>query len=194
MRLPASRKPERKSQPCSFCGTPSSEKATQDYHLNREMRIATLAQGSSSVDAHILVAHHEPDTMKMIAAMFHKLGYRNVTAVHSSEARQHLYKNPCDLLFTDLDMPDPDGYLLAGCLKNHYPQAMALVMTACCQAEIVELMTDDTVDRWLYKPFSANALFAILNGIGMGTGRKRNFSYVRQGYPNGMTFDTPIHK
>ncbi len=194
MRLPASRKPETKSQPCPFCGTPSSEKAAQGLYQGREMRIATLAQGSSSADAHILVAHHDPDTMTMIAAMFRKLGYRNITSVHSAKAPQHLNENPCDLLFTDLDMPDPDGHQLSDCLKQHHPHAMALVMTARCHAELVELMKDNTVDRWLYKPFTTNALSAILNNIGMGTGGMHKFSYVRQGYPNGMTFDPPIHK
>ncbi|MGD9368579.1 MAG: response regulator [Desulfobacteraceae bacterium] len=127
----------------------------------------TIKMDGTSGDYHVLVVHHHPGTLHMMAAMFRKLGYRVATAFDSTKALLYFYRIPCDLLFTDLDMPVLNGYHLARLIKKHSPQAKAVAMTCCCQAEVADLMVDGIIDGWLFKPFKTNDFKDTLADIGL---------------------------
>lgn len=116
----------------------------------------------------VLVVHHHPATLHMMAAMFRKLGYQVSTAHDSTKALIYFSRWSCDLLFTDLDLPVLDGFHLACIVKKISPQAKAIIMTCRCQAELVGFMKDDSVDGWLFKPFNIQAFKTTLAGIGLG--------------------------
>ena len=116
---------------------------------------------------HVLVVHHRADTLNIMAAMFRKFGYQVTTALESAKALLYFGRKPCDLLFTDLDMPVLNGYRLACLIKKHRPETKAVIMTCCCQAELVDLMNAGTVDGWLFKPFKTNEFKRTLAGIGL---------------------------
>ena len=115
----------------------------------------------------MLVVHNRPKTLNMMAAIFRKFGYQVTTASDSAKALLDMSQNPYDLLFTDLDLPLLDGYHLARLIKKQHPQTMAVLMTCCCQAELVDLMIDGTIDGWLFKPFKIKAFSETLVGIGL---------------------------
>lgn len=117
---------------------------------------------------HVLVVHHHPGTLHMMAAMFRKFGYHVSTARDSAKALISFRQKGYDVLFTDLDMPVLDGYNLACLIKKYSPQAKVVIMTCRCQAELVGLMRDGTVDGWLFKPFKTSAFKTTLTGIGLG--------------------------
>ena len=116
---------------------------------------------------HVLVVHSSLDILNLMAAMFLKFGYQVTTARDSANALLSFGRNPCDLLFTDLEMPVLDGYHLARLVKKHHPQTKTVAMTCCCQAEVIDLMGDGIVDGWLFKPFKTNRFRDTLIGIGM---------------------------
>jgi CheY-like chemotaxis protein len=118
---------------------------------------------------HVLVVHHHPNTLHMMAAMFRKFEYQVSTAIASAKALIYFRQKTYDLLFTDLEMPVLDGYHLACLFKQHSPQTKAVIMTCRCQAELVGLMKDDAVDGWLFKPFKTRAFRKTLFDIGLGT-------------------------
>jgi CheY-like chemotaxis protein len=116
---------------------------------------------------HVLVVHSSPKILNLMAAMFLKLGYQVTKALDSARALLYFGRSPCDLLFTDLEMPVLNGYHLARLVKKHRPQAKAVAMTCCCQAEVVGLMKDGIIDGWLFKPFKTSALINTLENIGL---------------------------
>jgi len=135
----------------------------------QENGVAVIAEEleRTSSDYHVLVVHHHPDTLRMMAAMFRKLGYQVAAASDSTRAILHFYRIPCDLLFTDLEMPVLNGYHLARLLKKHYPLSKAVAMTCRCQAEIVDLMGDGIIDGWLFKPFKTKEIKDTLDDVGL---------------------------
>ena len=121
----------------------------------------------ASGDYRVLVVHHHPGTLHMMAAMFRKLGYQVAAAFDSTKALLYFRRIPCDLLFTDLEMPVLSGYHLARLIKKHHPHAKAVAVTFRCQVEVVELMRDGIIDGWLFEPFKAKELKDILADIGL---------------------------
>ena len=121
----------------------------------------------TSIDCRVLVVHHHPGTLHMMTEMFRKLGYQAAAAFDSTKAFLYFSRVSCDLLFTDLDMPVLNGYHLARLIKKHHPHAKAVVMTGRCQAEVVGLMGDGTIDGWLFKPFKPKEIRDALAGIGL---------------------------
>ncbi|MGD9369180.1 MAG: response regulator [Desulfobacteraceae bacterium] len=115
----------------------------------------------------VLVVHHHPDTLHMMATMFRKLGYQVAATFDSTKALLYFRRRPCDLLFTDLDMPVLNGYHLARLIKKHRPQAKAVAMTFRCQVEVVDLMGDGIIDGWLFKPFKTNEFKDTLAEMGL---------------------------
>jgi DNA-binding response OmpR family regulator len=127
-------------------------------------------------DYHVLVVHSSPKFLSLMAAMFLKFGFRVTTARDSAKALLYFGRNPCDLLFIDLEKPVLHGYHLAHLLKKHRPQVKAVAMTCCCQAEIVDLLEDGIIDRWLFKPFKMNELGQALADVGLPAAHRTCFS------------------
>lgn len=136
--------------------------------LKKDKPLANDGMGLKPNHYHVLVVHHHPATLHMMAAMFRKLGYQVSTARDSAKALVYFSRRTCDLLFADLDMPVLDGFHLACIVKKHSPQAKVIIMTCRCQAELVGLMKDASVDGWLFKPFKTKAFKTTLASIGLG--------------------------
>lgn len=136
--------------------------------LKEEKSLVNDCMASKTGHCHVLVVHHQPATLHMMAAMFRKLGYQVSTARNSTKALMYFSRRTCDLLFTDLDMPVLDGFNLACIVKRHSPQAKVIIMTCRCQAELVGLMKDDSVDGWLFKPFKTQTFKTTLASVGLG--------------------------
>ncbi len=118
-------------------------------------------------ESRVLVVHYHPDTLYIMAAIFRKLGYQVATAFDSTKAFLYFSRMPCDLLFTDLEMPVLNGYDLAGLIKKHHPHAKAVAMTCRCQAEVFDHMGDGIIDGWLFKPFKIKKIRDTLADIGL---------------------------
>jgi FixJ family two-component response regulator len=64
-------------------------------------------------------------------------------------------------------MPGINGYDLARRLKPEAPEMKVIIMTGHCQAEVSGYMETGLADGWLFKPFSAKDLGAILKKFGL---------------------------
>ena len=121
----------------------------------------------TSNDCHVLVVHHRYEILNILTEMFHKFGYRVTTACDSAKALLYFGRKPSHLFFTDLDMPVLDGYKMARLIKANRPQTKVVAMTCRCQAELVDLMKDNTIDGWLFKPFNLDTFGDTLVHIGL---------------------------
>jgi CheY-like chemotaxis protein len=134
----------------------------------------------ASTGSRVMVVHHNRQMLNLMAEMFVRLGYQVTKANDSGKALLYFDRHPCDLVFTDLEMPVLDGYHLACRIKKHNPSAKAVVMTAYCQAELAEHMMTGMVDGWLFKPFKLEAFRGLLADIG--------FNPIAHKSPSGLQY------
>lgn len=75
----------------------------------------------------ILLVENHPDTLVYIGRYLRASGHEVRTARNVAEARAALESGPCDLLLSDLGLPDGDGWqLLEGLGINRPPHAVAM--------------------------------------------------------------------
>lgn len=66
---------------------------------------------------HILIVDDQPELAGMIANLLDDAGYITRIASNGREALAEILANPPDLLLTDVNMPEIDGFALASMLK-----------------------------------------------------------------------------
>lgn len=103
----------------------------------------------------VLVVDDEPDVASVLADILRSAGYEVHVAGSGNEALRWLEDHPCDLLFSDVRMPDMDGITLWRTLKTRYPKLaghMALVTGDTLSANIAPLLAETGLPC-LEKPF-----------------------------------------
>ncbi|MDA8140874.1 MAG: response regulator [Desulfobacteraceae bacterium] len=107
-----------------------------------------------------LVVDDQAVALKLVQRMLEILGFSTVAVSGGRDAMVCLNQYRYDLLLTDLQMPDMDGYSLAGWLKHQWQDTPVIIMTGTCPAEVAGFMRGNLVDHWLFKPFTLNELAA----------------------------------
>jgi two-component system capsular synthesis sensor histidine kinase RcsC len=115
-----------------------------------------------------LVVDDDNVILKTVAQMLVSLGFRRVeTAQRRPELVNKLSAGPYDLLLTDLEMPDMNGYHLTQKIKQEVRDTKAIIMTGRHKKECVEMMAAQWVDGWLFKPFGLKELRYMLQWLGL---------------------------
>jgi len=112
-----------------------------------------------------LVVDDDHCLVQVVQQMMEALGFRADSANGGLAAIRYLSQSRYDLMVTDLQMPDMDGYELSGWLKNKSKDTRVIVMTGCCHADVVNYMNTGIVDRWMFKPFSLTKLAGIVGEL-----------------------------
>jgi CheY-like chemotaxis protein len=114
-----------------------------------------------------MVADDDPMVCRMAAAMLKRLGYRVNTFHTGVDVLFHCSRSPADFLLADYEMPEINGYQLGRTIKTRLPRTRVVVMTGLCRSEVAGIMTDTTIDAWLFKPFYSQDLEKVLMRIGL---------------------------
>ena len=114
-----------------------------------------------------MVVDDSPIVLKFATTIVEKLGYRVYTASDGLQALALLKDARCKLVLTDYEMPTINGYQLAKKVKSQLPSIRVVIMTGLCQNQVIELMNDQDIDGWLFKPFGLEELKAILWQLGL---------------------------
>jgi DNA-binding response OmpR family regulator len=118
---------------------------------------------SSPADEYrVLLVQRRTIELQNMAEMLQILGYRVTKVSECGKALLYFGREPCRLLICDLDMPHINGFQLACHIRKYSPQTCILLMTASCQAEVVDYMDAGVVDGWLFKPFRMGELHSML--------------------------------
>ncbi|MBS1125933.1 MAG: response regulator, partial [Nitrospirae bacterium] len=67
---------------------------------------------------------------------------------------------PIDMLITEVDLPDMNGYELIDQVRRQRPGMPVMVTTDDCSRKVVELLTSLGVNRWIEKPFDGKTIAA----------------------------------
>lgn len=110
-----------------------------------------------------LVVDDDPTIINFMTYMFTMLGFQEVeTAKNLPEVTKKLIAGPYELLVTDLEMPDMNGYRLAQKMKKEAHDIKTIIMTGRQKDDCLEMMATRWVDGWLFKPFGLNKLRSML--------------------------------
>ncbi len=113
---------------------------------------------SKDVIARVLFVDDELPLRDVVSRILSRRGLDVVTAGDAVSAVEMLRDQPFDLVLTDFQMPDMDGFQLLAHVREHYPDLPAIMMTGQSSVQhAVQAMANGAVD-YLPKPFAVDAL------------------------------------
>jgi len=105
-----------------------------------------------------LIVDDERDIRELLTLTLTRMGLRIDTAANLTEARELLSRNPYDLCFTDMKLPDGNGIELVGDIARHYPRTPVAMITAFGNMDLaVEALKAGAFD-FVSKPVDINIL------------------------------------
>ena len=111
-----------------------------------------------------LVENHE-DTVKYMQLFLEQLNYQVCVAADMATALREIPKSHCDVLISDIGLPDGDGWLLMEKLGDKRPQ-FAIAMSGYGTGKDQRKSRAAGYNYHLVKPFPPEALLALLHELG----------------------------
>jgi CheY-like chemotaxis protein len=115
-----------------------------------------------------LVENHE-DTVKYIQLYLEDLGHEVKIARDMATALQDFPKSKCDVLISDINLPDGDGWKLMEQMKDRRP-AFAIAMSGYGSKNDLSRSRSAGYNHHLVKPFLPDDLIALLREAGKHVG------------------------
>jgi CheY-like chemotaxis protein len=82
-----------------------------------------------AISGRILVAEDNKAIKDMVSRFLESIGFEVALAGNGLEALSLFFNASFDLVLTDLDMPDMDGWGLTSCIKERSPDTPVVLMT-----------------------------------------------------------------
>jgi DNA-binding response OmpR family regulator len=108
-----------------------------------------------------LVENHE-DTVRYMQLFLEQLSYQVSVATDMATALREIPKERCDVLISDIGLPDGDGWQLMGLLGNNRPR-FAIAMSGYGTGNDQRKSREAGYDHHLVKPFTPDALLELLH-------------------------------
>jgi two-component system, cell cycle sensor histidine kinase and response regulator CckA len=127
----------------------------------------TARQVPDPVTRCIMVVDDEPTVLEMTARMLRSAGYVVVEASNAREALRLLEggDSPIDVVLTDVVMPETDGRTLGRLIGERYPGLPVAYMSAYPVNDIFHRGAPGPNLLFLSKPFSPDALVAVVQEL-----------------------------
>ena len=110
---------------------------------------------------------------------FTKLGHTVEKASSGSEALERLEKNPFDLLFVDIRMPEMNGIELLEKVKTDYPETIVVIITAYGSIETAVKAMQLGASDYLLKPFKPDYLSLVMEKIIQQAKLANEYNYLK---------------
>jgi len=128
----------------------------------------TALVAEARLQGRILLAEDGPDNQRLISHLLRKAGAEVMIAENGREAldlleRSRVCEQPFDLLLTDMQMPEMDGYQLARTLRERAFTLPIVALTAHAMADDRAKCQAAGCDDYVAKPIDRNAMFATLH-------------------------------
>lgn len=102
----------------------------------------------------ILIVDDEKAIRDCLSEMLSFMGFDVAVASSGDKALNLLHTNSFDLVLTDLEMPEMDGWALALHIKEKWSYIPVVLITGAEERYVMERMKDSCVDYVLFKPFA----------------------------------------
>ena len=124
----------------------------------------------------ILAVDDDPIVLKMLEIALEAEGYCVKTAAGGGEAIETLHRYTFDLVITDIEMGDPDGFAVIQAAKELNPLAGLIVITGNKDVSSAIKAIRIGVDDYYLKPFSPSELLDRVTKIFVNREKKRKAS------------------
>src|SRR6266542_4029071 len=113
----------------------------------------------------ILVVDDEPAVRETLAEMLEVMGHRVLLAESGQSALQALAGDNCDLVFTDLAMPDMDGWETTREIRKRWPEMHVILVTGYGTGTLPPAGEDHLVNGIIGKPFDFSQISQTITSI-----------------------------
>lgn len=110
----------------------------------------------------LLIVDDEDSYREVLKVIFEADGYSVSTATNGNKALAHLKKSPCDLIISDVRMPDMDGIALLRAARELHPDIGIVMMTAFGTIDNAREAFKLGADDFISKPFHNDELKLIV--------------------------------
>jgi two-component system, chemotaxis family, chemotaxis protein CheY len=112
------------------------------------------------VEKVVLVVDDSTTVRKFVAASLHLKGFKVITASDGMEALEIMPSKKIDLIITDLNMPDMDGYELIRTLREtpEYQKIPIIILSSMTDVKSKKLALQFGVMAYLEKPLSIETI------------------------------------
>lgn len=113
---------------------------------------------------HVLIVDDDPDVTELLSEILQSAGLETTLVQSGQEAIKWLEEHTCDLILSDIRMPDMDGPALWRALSAQHPDLthyMAFI-TGDTHSANIALFLKETGLPWLEKPFTPEQVLALV--------------------------------
>ncbi len=111
----------------------------------------------------ILVVDDEPNYLIVISELLGEEGFETITADNGAKALKLVRGADIDLVLTDMQMPDMDGFALLEAVKSSRPEMPVIMITAYGEVEKAVRAMRSGAFNYITKPFNNDELLASIN-------------------------------
>jgi len=112
--------------------------------------------------ADLLIADDEKGYRDVLKVIFEDLGHAVYTTTNGRGALEHLKKQKCDVVISDVRMPDMDGIEFLRAAREFYPEIGVVLMTAFGTIDTAREAFKLGADDFISKPFNNEELKLIV--------------------------------
>lgn len=132
---------------------------------NSILQRAPLENTSLARTANVLVVDDDERVREALVGMLSSSGHRTDHAGSGREALEKLERDRFDLVFTDLSMPEMDGWAVAGEVRRRWPDVKVVLITGhSVSPETVEI-NRDLVSEVMFKPICLDDLSSTMSQV-----------------------------
>jgi CheY-like chemotaxis protein len=112
----------------------------------------------------ILLVEDEKNARHLFAKILNNAGYNVVEAADGLEALGLLNEQQCDLVISDILMPNLNGYALAARIRSNWPSIPIVLMSAYVAEETVKAFLNGAVE-FISKPIDPMTLLTTIQRL-----------------------------
>jgi len=102
----------------------------------------------------ILIVDDAKAIRDILSEILSVMGFEVAAASSGHEGLDLFLKNSFDLVLTDLEMPDLDGWTLAFYIKDKSPNTPIVLVTGEEKRRVMEKLEGSCIDSVMFKPFA----------------------------------------
>tara|TARA_B110000902_G_scaffold102126_1_gene120758 strand:- start:2986 stop:5322 length:2337 start_codon:yes stop_codon:yes gene_type:complete len=123
-----------------------------------------IDQSKSNDSLNVLWVDDDMIITKLVDTLVKSIGHKITVANSGKMGLTHLENNPCDIVFTDLGMPEMNGWELIDAIRKKFGDAIKIIVVTGWEVE-ESVKKEKGIDIVLQKPFSLEMLKKAFSNI-----------------------------